>query len=31
MGKMIRTTVIGLLNKGITFEDVQGFINDQIV
>jgi hypothetical protein len=30
MGKMVRTSVIGLLNKGITFEDVQGFINDKL-
>jgi hypothetical protein len=27
---MVRTTVIGLLNRDVTFEDIQGFINKKI-
>jgi hypothetical protein len=30
MEKWIRTTIIGRLNKGVTFEDVQAFINDKL-
>lgn len=30
MARMVRTTVIGLLDKGVTFEDVQGFVNDKL-
>jgi hypothetical protein len=30
MGKLIRATVIGLLNRDVTFNDIQGFINDKL-
>ena len=30
MARMVRTTVIGLLRKGITFDDVQGFVQDKL-
>lgn len=30
MGQMVRTTVIGLLNKGVTFEDIQDFVTAKI-
>jgi hypothetical protein len=30
MTHMVRTTVIGLLNPGITFEDIQGFVDAKI-
>jgi hypothetical protein len=30
MEQMVRTTVIGLLNPGITFEDIQGFVDAKI-
>ena len=30
MGRMVRTTVIGLLNEGVTFDDVQGFIDKKM-
>lgn len=30
MARMVRTTVIGLLDKGVTFEDIQGFVNDKL-
>lgn len=30
MARMVRTTVIGLLNKGVTFEEVQGFVDEKI-
>lgn len=30
MEKLIRTTVIGFLDKGVTFEDIQGFVKDKL-
>jgi hypothetical protein len=27
---MVRTTVIGLLRRGVTFEDVQGFVDEKL-
>jgi len=30
MARMVRTTVIGLLNEGVTFEDVQDFVNEKL-
>jgi hypothetical protein len=30
MGKMIRATVIGLLNEGVTFEDIQAFVDEKL-
>lgn len=30
MAYMVRTTVIGLLNNGVTFEDIQDFVNDKL-
>ena len=30
MGQMVRTTVIGLLSKGVTFDDVQRFVDDRL-
>lgn len=30
MGHMVRTTVIGLLDKGVPFEDIQDFVNDKL-
>ena len=29
MARMVRATVIGLLNEGVTFADVQGFIDEK--
>lgn len=30
MGRMVRTTVIGLLDKGVSFEDVEGFVSEKL-
>jgi hypothetical protein len=29
MGRMVRTTVIGLLKKDVTFEDIQAFVDEK--
>lgn len=31
MGRMVRTTVIGLLNKDITFDDIQAFVDEKLM
>ena len=30
MGRMVRTTVIGLLKKDVTFEDIQAFVDEKL-